>query len=345
MLSNLAKQHPVYQQELHSLIVATLPGDQEPESKHLISAIGTLWQAGVSLDWQQFATGVQRHRVPLPTYPFERQRYWIDAPRQGRQRHNLSAASGLTDQFSQIMEAGKTNQSPWLIFVDEQGPGAFLAQCLRLAGHVCVSVSAGTKFSQSSEQHYTVRPDQPDDYELLYKTLAATQMLPRTVLHCWDISGLSSGTNEAQALKGLTQIVSSAGNLQAQMQSWFAPDAATQVQEQAAPQLPNTMSARPRLSTEYVPPSDEYEQIIVDIWQQVLGIEQVGINDNFFELGGHSLIATQLVSRLRHTFQITLPLTLLFQASTPGALASAIKLTLLEEIDQMDDEEASAMLS
>ncbi len=71
----------------------------------------------------------------------------------------------------------------------------------------------------------------------------------------------------------------------------------------------------------------------------MLGIGEIGIHDNFFELGGHSLIGTQLISRLRHVFQVNLPLAMLFEAPTVAELALAIKLKFIEEIDRLDEEE------
>ncbi|MBD2329075.1 polyketide synthase [Alkalinema sp. FACHB-956] len=52
--------------------------DDEGEWVSLMQAIGHLWLSGVAIDWAAFYTDEYRHRVPLPTYPFERQRYWID---------------------------------------------------------------------------------------------------------------------------------------------------------------------------------------------------------------------------------------------------------------------------
>ena len=74
----------------------------------------------------------------------------------------------------------------------------------------------------------------------------------------------------------------------------------------------------------YVAPRTPIEELTASIWQQVLGLEQVGIHDNFFELGGHSLLATQVVSRLRQTFSVELPLRALFDAPTVEALAERI---------------------
>jgi acyl transferase domain-containing protein len=44
----------------------------------LLNTLGQLWLAGIEIDWSKFYAGQQRYRVPLPTYPFERQRYWIE---------------------------------------------------------------------------------------------------------------------------------------------------------------------------------------------------------------------------------------------------------------------------
>ena len=55
-----------------------MTGDQEPRG--LLETLGRLWMAGVTIDWQQFYANERRLRVVLPTYPFERKRYWPDSP-------------------------------------------------------------------------------------------------------------------------------------------------------------------------------------------------------------------------------------------------------------------------
>ncbi|HEY9810874.1 MAG TPA: amino acid adenylation domain-containing protein [Halomicronema sp.] len=66
------------------------------------------------------------------------------------------------------------------------------------------------------------------------------------------------------------------------------------------------------------------EQVIAQIWAEVLRLESVGIHDNFFELGGHSLLATQAISRLRKVFEIDLPLRLIFESPTVATLSESI---------------------
>ncbi|MBD2278683.1 non-ribosomal peptide synthetase [Aphanizomenon flos-aquae] len=85
-----------------------------------------------------------------------------------------------------------------------------------------------------------------------------------------------------------------------------------------APDLESTLLEK------YVAPRTPIEELLTQIWAQVLKVEQVGIDDNFFELGGHSLIATQLVSRIRNIFQVELPLYELFTAPTVEELAYII---------------------
>ncbi|HEY0735729.1 MAG TPA: amino acid adenylation domain-containing protein, partial [Herpetosiphonaceae bacterium] len=75
----------------------------------------------------------------------------------------------------------------------------------------------------------------------------------------------------------------------------------------------------------YVAPRTPIEEVLVGVWADVLHLERIGVNDNFFELGGHSLLVTQVISRLRATFQVELPLRSLFDAPTAAGLARQIE--------------------
>ncbi len=79
---------------------------------------------------------------------------------------------------------------------------------------------------------------------------------------------------------------------------------------------------RPEVPTRYRQPTDELEEAVVHIWQDLLGVEPIGVDDDFFELGGHSLLAMQLVTRLRSGFDLDVPLRTVFQASTVAALSA-----------------------
>ncbi len=89
---------------------------------------------------------------------------------------------------------------------------------------------------------------------------------------------------------------------------------------------PAAVYERPEVSSEFVAPVTDVERRIAVLWQQLLGIERVGLHDDFFELGGHSLLATQLIARLHDAFGVRVPLRTLFDASTVSAMASHIEL-------------------
>jgi amino acid adenylation domain-containing protein/non-ribosomal peptide synthase protein (TIGR01720 family) len=96
------------------------------------------------------------------------------------------------------------------------------------------------------------------------------------------------------------------------------------------PQLPNGKLDRNALpdpqvsSSDYQAPQSVLEAQLAALWQTLLGIEAVGRNDHFFELGGHSLLAMQLISRLRHEYQLSVPLRVLFEASRLADFAQRI---------------------
>ena len=84
--------------------------------------------------------------------------------------------------------------------------------------------------------------------------------------------------------------------------------------DRAALEIPELVSTVDR---DFVPPTSASEILVAQIWQDVLGVERVGLHDDFFrDLGGHSLLATQAVSRISHTIRVPVPLRLLFEAST-----------------------------
>jgi amino acid adenylation domain-containing protein len=69
-------------------------------------------------------------------------------------------------------------------------------------------------------------------------------------------------------------------------------------------------------ANKYQPPRDDLERCLVQIWEQVLKVHQIGIDDNYFELGGHSLLAVKLFSLIEKSLGVRLPLASLFQAPT-----------------------------
>lgn len=87
---------------------------------------------------------------------------------------------------------------------------------------------------------------------------------------------------------------------------------------------------------DYMAPRSAMEEVVAQIWSDVLRLERVGIHDNFFELGGHSLLATQAVQRMRDALKVELPLRSLFESATIGELADLID-TMRWAVQEPDD--------
>jgi acyl transferase domain-containing protein len=159
------------------------------------------------------------------------------------------------------------------------------------------------------------------------------------------------------SVSALPRVVVSTGDLQARIDQWIKLES-LQDTDEAPPEEPARLHARPSLSSLYEAPRNEVEQKIAAVWQKLLGIERVGIYDNFFELGGHSLLAIQLISRLRDAFQVELSVHKLFDAPTIADLAENIQQhgpTAIDEVDkiaqmlqlveQLSDSEVKARLA
>jgi acyl carrier protein len=99
------------------------------------------------------------------------------------------------------------------------------------------------------------------------------------------------------------------------------------------------VKAQVSAKAEYVAPRNEIEELLVEIWSEILKIERIGVFDNFFEMGGHSLTAIRLVSRVIEAFDLTLPINLVFEKPTIAAYSEHIETTILKLMEEMDLEE------
>jgi phthiocerol/phenolphthiocerol synthesis type-I polyketide synthase E len=146
--------------------------------------------------------------------------------------------------------------------------------------------------------------------------------------------GMSAGEamqamETALALRGAGQLVVSTGDLGARIDQWVRLAALDRPARARRPDADAAGSGR-----------DETERRICAIWQDVLGIDHIGVHDSFFELGGHSLLAIRIIVELRKAFRVDLPVRTLFDAPTVEKLARCIDgLTLMSTANTTDREE------
>ncbi|MBE8964969.1 acyltransferase domain-containing protein [Nostocales cyanobacterium LEGE 12452] len=201
--------------------------DQQSDINFLLQTLGRLWLFGIKIDWSGFYTHEQRHRLPLPTYPFERQRYWIDAkspsPSLNSKPVKLDNKQDITDWFyvpswkrsllpnsssSQI----ESKQDEWLFFVDELGVGEQLINALINQGKNVITVKQGEKFSKVRDHAYTINPYISEDYDTLFQELILFGKIPQNIAYLWSIEKLENFQSgkylEFNSLLFLTQSIS-----------------------------------------------------------------------------------------------------------------------------------------
>jgi amino acid adenylation domain-containing protein len=208
-LSTLARQHPAASPG-HAM-VATLrhPKQTDPDAAFLLHALARFWLAGGEVDWTAFWAGERRRRVALPSYPFERRRYWVDplpksaGARKPAGRHSDPAQwlyvpvwkqSRLPVASIPVVNPEAAPDS-WLVFLDACGLGETLAARLEATGRSVVRVRAGAAFAQAPDG-FTVAPGERADYDALLEALGRT---PTHVLHLWNVTAAPAGVGEIEA--------------------------------------------------------------------------------------------------------------------------------------------------
>jgi len=212
-LTTLARQHALAEATLLTSLLH--PQEEICEQDFLLKTLGNLWLAGLEIDWSAFYAQEQRQRVPLPTYPFEHQRYWIDAPSAAPQR--LKKQDQMEDWFytptwkqQPLVTAATALKQPctWLLFCDGVGMGMELTQQLQQQGHTVIQVQAGAQFSRgSADEVYTLNPERAEDYQALLQDLQAQQLTPQQIIHAWSLTAVSATPLEEIQARGFYSLL------------------------------------------------------------------------------------------------------------------------------------------
>ncbi|MCP4819867.1 MAG: acyltransferase domain-containing protein, partial [Shimia sp.] len=176
--------------------------DESADDAYFLATLGRLWACGVDVDFDQYWGDVPRQRVVLPSYAFQRSRYFIepgknqiDAPDDLLMRLDDTAdwtyapvwKPKLAEcEFDVTTELADAPKHHWLIFVDAGGTGATLARQLREAGHDVVTVRAGDAFAADGPDGYVLAPERGrEGYDALIADLMARGRVPDRVVHMW----------------------------------------------------------------------------------------------------------------------------------------------------------------
>ncbi len=211
-LSTLIRQQPACGRG--RLVAVSLPpaggahaaGD---DLRAMLGALGRLWTAGARVDWRGFHVSEQRRRVTLPTYPFQRRRYWVD--RREAPVALSTTATGKDNDLSRwfYVPVWKPACDPqpidggvgdtWVVLSDLEGLGARLAAELAERGGDVAQVVSGQAFARIEHEAggrcFTLNPGRREHFRDLLRALPADR-LPLRIVHAWTLPG-ASGSSEA----------------------------------------------------------------------------------------------------------------------------------------------------
>ena len=199
VLGTLAKMHPAPSGGRHVLSSLRHRDEKVDDQRFLLQVVGDVWSAGYPVDFDAYHGDAQRLRLPLPTYPFEHQRYWIEpGESQAIERPSADTLSRLGRPEEWFFEPRwklalthareEEGTHRWLVFLDDTGFGEMLVTQLRSAGHEVLTVREGDAFFQLEEHDFAIAPENREDYEQLVAALEKAEKLPDRVAHLWLVT-------------------------------------------------------------------------------------------------------------------------------------------------------------
>ncbi|MBW4427882.1 MAG: type I polyketide synthase [Nostoc desertorum CM1-VF14] len=174
--------------------------------QQLLQSLGELYVRGVSVNWKGFNQDYQPRRVLLPTYPFQRERFWVETVNRAIEVKFLPSKEQNTDWLYEIAWQSKALNSvqpekpgSWFIFADQAGMGLKLAHLLESQGEYCIIVTAGSSYERLQEEHYQIDPSNPEDFQrLLQESISQYQPPYRGVVHLWSLNEQPSALEVSQ---------------------------------------------------------------------------------------------------------------------------------------------------
>ncbi|WP_373635706.1 SDR family NAD(P)-dependent oxidoreductase [Yoonia sp. SS1-5] len=193
-------------------VISTLrhPNQDIADDAYFISVFGRFWALGYELDWSQIWGEAKRHRLPLPTYAFQRNPYFIApgtaetalAPASLPMRvedvsdwayrpvwHNRLPQIDVAVDGTFSIDGAPVAPQSWLIFMDEAGVGAKLSARLTAQGHSVTEVHAGDSFGRTADGNYVLAPERGrEGYDQLIADLLASGRAPARIVHLWLVT-------------------------------------------------------------------------------------------------------------------------------------------------------------
>ncbi|MGD2085539.1 MAG: amino acid adenylation domain-containing protein [Candidatus Aminicenantes bacterium] len=214
VLSTFVRQHPNTTSRQPTLNLVRHLKENIPDDEFLLTKIGNLWLRGTTIDWEAFYPGETGHRIPLPTYPFEKHPHRIQRkffphstagviPGIGTAGESqLTRKTAIGDWFYTLSwkrvqlpfykKGSLDSHTPWLVFINDHGTGTRLIEFLEKENQELILVKQGASFQKKNARAFILDPGQEGDYKALFSELASMTQFPRRILHLWGLSEHSS---------------------------------------------------------------------------------------------------------------------------------------------------------
>jgi acyl transferase domain-containing protein len=204
------------------VVISTLrhPQEEIADAVTVLGALGRLWTSGGVVDWAAFYGAERRRRVPLPTYPFEKQRFWVEPETSVSVKKILGAvAQMLNDDLSRwfhivswkrsmaptpSLAAGRASTDPCLVFDDGSAATAGLMRRLAATNRQVLRVRPGDGFASDGDL-WTINPASAADYVALIQDLRKRGTLPEDIVHLWNVTGSPDAAPDDAAMRRYEQ--------------------------------------------------------------------------------------------------------------------------------------------
>jgi acyl transferase domain-containing protein/thioesterase domain-containing protein/acyl carrier protein len=181
------------------------PREMVPGLRCALQTLGQIWALGANVDWAKFYDSDSVQRVSLPAYPFEHQKFWVEADKVRlvsasdavSEPHAEDSTTGAGKDmvfYRRIWQAAPVTSSSlqeaacWLIFSDSLGLGDRIAARLKADKQDVILVTAGSSYKRSGKREFTVRPGVRDDYDALIADIIKSGYTPGKILHLWSVT-------------------------------------------------------------------------------------------------------------------------------------------------------------
>lgn len=206
------------------------PKDKIPDIRLMLETLGSLYCANVSVDWKGFYRNETRRKINLPTYPFERERFWSDPGEKirdamGKPKGHPEAKLPDVDQWLYCQSWKRTGPVQadaaetlgtrrCLVLSRDDLPSRSIVDAITPCVADLVLVTPGNGFYKLDHNRYSVNPEDRKSFEDLLTELAEANRTPDQIVHLWELSADAPQEGQGQnAYTGFLSLVSLAGAL------------------------------------------------------------------------------------------------------------------------------------